>query len=199
MNSDAFARVIQALLLKHRADGTHARRVCTLALALFDQLAPLHRLGPCERGWLALAAWLHDLGWDQGSPGHHKRSAGYILADATLPLTPRARRIVACIARYHRKAEPRPGHRPYGQLARTDRRRVVVLGGVLRLADGLDCSHRGAVRRVRCRVTRANLELSGCGRCTPLEVREAQKKGAWLARTLGRKLRILQPNAGNLP
>ncbi|HEY4328273.1 MAG TPA: Ppx/GppA phosphatase family protein, partial [Phycisphaerae bacterium] len=51
-------------------DEKHALQVARLALALFDQLAPLHQLGPRQRELLEYAALLHDVGWHIGHSGH---------------------------------------------------------------------------------------------------------------------------------
>lgn len=132
-----------------RAERRHARRVAELALRLFDDLAPLHRLPAEAKLLLELAALLHDIGWVQGRAGHHKASCQLILADDRLPLGNRERMIVAGTARYHRKALPRPEHEPYASLSPDDRKTVCLLAGILRLADGLDCSHSDAVREAR--------------------------------------------------
>ncbi len=58
------------------------------------------------------------------------------------------RELVAQIARYYRKAMPKPSHPEYAALAPGDRRRVDVLAALLRIADGLDIRHLGVVTDV---------------------------------------------------
>ena len=57
----------------------HTHQVARLSLRLFDELEPLHRLGPKERFWLRCGALLHDIGWIEGRKGHHKTSLQLIL------------------------------------------------------------------------------------------------------------------------
>ena len=57
--------------------------------------------------------------------------------------------IIAQIARYHRKSEPKPSHAEFAALDAADQHLVRTLAGILRVAIGLDRSHRGRVESVR--------------------------------------------------
>lgn len=129
----------------------HAHHVARLASLMFDQLQPLHQLGPKRRFRLTAASLLHDIGHLEGSRRHHKTTLRYILDSRLLPWSQRHRLVVGSIARYHRKALPSPKHDHFVALNATDRRDVRVLGGLLRLADALDTTHRSVVRGVNCR------------------------------------------------
>ena len=59
--------------------------------------------------------------------------------------------MIALVARYHRGAEPKKRHQEYAQLERDKRRRIKRLAALLRLADGLDRGHAGAVKQIRVR------------------------------------------------
>jgi exopolyphosphatase/guanosine-5'-triphosphate,3'-diphosphate pyrophosphatase len=122
-------------------DADHAHHVGRLALEIFDDLHPLHGYGPDDRFTLHLAALLHDIGQIGGPRGHHKRALRFILDCPALPMDRLPRLIVGCIARYHRKALPRADHRHYRALGESDRKRVAVLAGLLRMADALDRGH----------------------------------------------------------
>jgi exopolyphosphatase/guanosine-5'-triphosphate,3'-diphosphate pyrophosphatase len=61
------------------------------------------------------------------------------------PFEPAEVELIALIARYHRKGCPKLRHRRYGALTPEDRRTVNWLGGMLRVADGLDRAHDSAV------------------------------------------------------
>ncbi|HEY9759023.1 MAG TPA: YfcE family phosphodiesterase, partial [Oculatellaceae cyanobacterium] len=91
-------------------DAAHYGQVANLALALFDGLEKTHKLGKNERCWLECAALLHDVGLSKGAAKHHKTSMQLILNDTQLPFPSQDRRIIASIARYHRKALPKQGH-----------------------------------------------------------------------------------------
>ncbi len=103
-------QVSEEISKKYWPDTNHYVQVKKLALMLFDGLVKLHHLGACERCWLECAATLHDIGLSKSTGGHHKKSAQLILNDTQLQFTSRERRIIANIARYHRKALPKQSH-----------------------------------------------------------------------------------------
>ncbi len=148
-------RQLDAVLVLARScdyERVHTHQVTKLALGLFDGLKDLHRLGPRARFQLQCGALLHDIGWTEGRQGHHKTAMKRIMADPRLQFDSRERRIVALIARYHRKALPKADDTHVEDLGAADRRRVEMLAAILRVADGLDRSHDNIVQAVRCRV-----------------------------------------------
>jgi len=139
--------------------GEHMTQVAALAVLLFDELVPLHGYGPEERRLLELAALLHDIGWCEGRMKHHKWSARLILEDEDLSLSRRERRLVACIARYHRRGFPRASHRLFGTLSEEEQALVRVLAGLLRVADGLDNCHLSLVEGLSCTIRDDRVDL----------------------------------------
>ena len=91
-------------------DLKHCRQVTKLALEFFDGLTKMHNLGERERCWLECASIMHDAGLLEGRQGHHKVTARLILNNTHLPFSSRERRIVASVARYHRKGLPKQKH-----------------------------------------------------------------------------------------
>jgi exopolyphosphatase/guanosine-5'-triphosphate,3'-diphosphate pyrophosphatase len=169
----------------------HTHQVTRLALALFDELAPAHGLGEEERFLLQCGALLHDIGWTDGRKGHHKTAQRLIHEARDLPLDDRERLVVSLVARYHRKALPSPSHEEYAALEEAERRRVDVLAGIVRVADGLDRSHLGVVQGVRCDVSPEAIRV----RCVAegpaaTEVAKATQKGDLLQQVLERRLVI---------
>lgn len=132
-----------ALMAELEPEPAHARQVARLALRLFDDLTELHGGGPRERFLLEAAALLHDIGWSAAPDGkaHHKHSARLIQERAWTGLSTKDVAVVAQIARYHRKSLPVSSHDGFVALPEPDRRRVELLAGLLRIADGLDRSH----------------------------------------------------------
>lgn len=133
-------------------DTKHCEQVRKIALRFFDSLESLHQLGMRERCWLECAAILHDIGLFEGIRGHHKKSMKLILNDTELPFTSDERRIIASIVRYHRKGFPKQNHFNLATLNRTTVRRITILSSFLRVADGLDYSHKSVVKNANFKV-----------------------------------------------
>jgi exopolyphosphatase/guanosine-5'-triphosphate,3'-diphosphate pyrophosphatase len=140
-----------------RYEKAHSEQVAVLSVSIFDQLASLSLLpkrsaGSEARLLLEVAAVLHDIGYLVNYAGHHKHSLRLIMNGDLPGLSARQTAIVANVARYHRRAEPDVRHAPYERLAKSDRRIVRQLAGVLRVADGLDRAHSQAVESVTLRL-----------------------------------------------
>lgn len=132
-------------------DEPHAAHVAGLALSIFDALAPPFGLKKPERKLLEAAAILHDCGYFISYGSHHKHSYHLIRHAELFGFTPRERELIAQIARYHRKSLPKQKHDAFQGLKEKDQVAVARLGGILRLADGLDRRRSGLVRDVSCR------------------------------------------------
>ena len=123
----------------------HAEQVQRLALRLFDTLGPRLGCSPEERDTLADAALLHDVGYHINYDRHHKHSYHLILHAELLGIPPTEQLVIANVARYHRGAPPKKKHGNFGHLDKPLRDRIVRLSAMLRVADGFDRGHVGAV------------------------------------------------------
>jgi exopolyphosphatase/guanosine-5'-triphosphate,3'-diphosphate pyrophosphatase len=172
-------------------DPAHNEQVTTLALALFDGLRDLHGYGPGERRLLEIAGRLHDVGWSRVVSGkHHKLSRDLILELDIPGLDERDRFLCALIARYHTKALPDASrHGQFASLDPTRRELVEWLAGILRVADGLDCSHARVIGRLACDVSDKALaiRLEAAGECR-MEVEGARKKQDLLEQKIRRRI-----------
>ena len=172
-------------------DPAHSEQVTSLALALFDGLGSLHGYGPAERRLLKFASRLHDIGWSRVvSGGHHKLSRDMILKLPIPGLNKRDRLTCALIARYHTKSLPDASrHRGFASLDADRRELVEWLAGILRVADGLDCSHANAVGGLTCEVrTKAmTIHLESASDCRA-EVERARQKQDLLERKTGKRI-----------
>jgi exopolyphosphatase / guanosine-5'-triphosphate,3'-diphosphate pyrophosphatase len=175
----------------------HSEQVARLALALFDQLRPLHRLGAPQRELIEYGALLHDIGWHIGRRRHHRHSA-YLIAHGELrEFTPEEVAVIANIARYHRKALPSKGHRPFAALGRRERKIVQIGAALLRVADGLDRSHGGVVQGLRCRIGRKKLRCTVYARSdAELEIWGARRKMDLFQKVLGRRVQFILAEGG---
>lgn len=148
---------VRAFAQRCRYERPHSEQVAMLALSIYDQLCEgsslLPGLGadPRERELLEAAAVLHDIGILVEYKRHHKHSR-VMIQHADLPgLSPREIEVISLVARYHRRSEPTTRHADFAALSAQDRDLVERLAGILRLADGLDRSHKQRVRAVHLR------------------------------------------------
>ncbi len=130
------------------SDAARTRRVSRLAMQLYDGLYSARIAGANGRARqvLQLAAMLHNVG---GS----KPKKSYRLVSKVAPplnLSQADLQLAATVVRYHRGALP-DGQKSYQQLARADRAMMMLLAGILRLANALEAA--GPVSRLNVRVT----------------------------------------------
>ena len=84
--------------------------------------------------------------------GHHKHSY-YVVSNSDMAgFTERERLLIAALCRYHRKSLPSPVHSAYQSLSAEERRMLLLMIPILRLADNLDRSREQRIRGVECRV-----------------------------------------------
>ena len=147
----------EALVLRARYDEEpgHSDHVAALALQIFDGLDKWHGFTNRQRDLFQAAALLHDIGWSQtpDGKGHHKWSARLIQEHAWKNLKKDEVPLVAQIARYHRKAPPEPDHADFHALPPSTQKQVMILGGILRVADALDRTHTGKIERLEASFT----------------------------------------------
>lgn len=134
-------------------DESHAAHVAALSLSIFDSLALPYGLHMWERKLLEAAAILHDSGYFISYGSHHKHSYHLIRHADLFGFSPREREMIAQIARYHRKSLPKRKHEAFCSLKTNDRITVERLGGILRLADGLDRRRSSLVHELSCSFT----------------------------------------------
>jgi exopolyphosphatase/guanosine-5'-triphosphate,3'-diphosphate pyrophosphatase len=184
-------RNILQLARMYRYDPIHCHKVLEHANALFDGLYNLHWLGAEDRFYLNSGALLHDIGYHIGPTNHHRHSQYLILHSEIEGFHRMEMKIVSTLVRYHSRESPDLGHREYGSMPDSVRRKVDVLAGILRVADALDFTHRGIVTisNVRIEEDAIVLELAG-SLPMDLEVQEAYFKGDLLEKAFGRQLRI---------
>jgi exopolyphosphatase/guanosine-5'-triphosphate,3'-diphosphate pyrophosphatase len=145
-------REVQDLGRRYGVSPEHARRVANIAHLLFTALQPLHSLPPAAGKLLEAAAYLIDVGHYVSDSGHHKHSY-YVVSNSDMAgFTQRERMLVACLCRYHRKSLPSPVHGQYQALPADDRRAVLFLIPLLRLADNLNRSRQQRIRDIECRL-----------------------------------------------
>lgn len=131
-------------------DEAHATHVATLAKKLFEQLHEQHQLEPRHGLLLQVAALLHEIGLYVNTTSYHKHSLYLIQNGELFGLTRRDQLLVALVARYHRRASPKPTHPGYASLDRESRVTVSKLAALLRVAIALDRSYTQRITDVSC-------------------------------------------------
>ncbi len=146
---DVARRSVLDLMAACDEDPAHSQHVAFLALELFDATADLHGLGDEARSLLEAGALLANVGLVISHAKHHKHSY-YVVrnSDRLVGFTDGEIEVVAQIARDHRKSAPKPLHPEWAALDAEAQEVVRVAAGVLRVAIGLDRSHRRLVSGV---------------------------------------------------
>lgn len=144
---------MQAWAARLDPDGAHSRHVSNLALELYDGLVQSGVIRRSKNGQarqiLEAAALMHDVGRATSKKAHHKDSAKLIRKlNPPLGWTIGELRLVSLVARYHRGALPGGTHRDFVAISKTRKKRVLLLGGILRLACACDRQHNQQIRNL---------------------------------------------------
>jgi exopolyphosphatase/guanosine-5'-triphosphate,3'-diphosphate pyrophosphatase len=195
---EARERSVRELAEKSHYEEPHSRHVQKLALQIFDSIGQRLGCSTEDRKLLADAALLHDIGYHISYDKHNKHSYHLIEHAELLGMTPADQIIVANVARYHRGAEPKKKHGNYGGLDKPLRETIKRLAGILRVADGFDRGHAGAVAEVKARWMERALRLTAVPtRQTDklrLELWGASRKSNLLAEVAGVPVEIVAPD-----
>jgi exopolyphosphatase/guanosine-5'-triphosphate,3'-diphosphate pyrophosphatase len=160
VDRDVRARSVDRLLRRGNAEVLHAAHVARLALEIFDRTHALHQLTATEREWLQYGALLHDIGCYVGY-ARHQRHSYYLITHGDLTgFSAEEVEIIASLARYHKGGGPKARHENWQRLNPYLRLVVEKLAAMLRIADGLDRSHRQLVTEVECRVRSRRVDFS---------------------------------------
>jgi exopolyphosphatase/guanosine-5'-triphosphate,3'-diphosphate pyrophosphatase len=178
-------------------DRQHAEHVRELSIMLFDQLQSIHHLPAQARVQVEAGALLHDAGHRISHRGHHKHGE-YLALNGDIPgLEGRDRNIVATLVRYHnRKSEPASHHPAYSALNNNDKRIARRLSAILRIAEGLDHSHRQRVQSLSSSFQRnaVSIKIKARGDVTE-DVRDAERSSDLFEKEFHTKLYFRQPEA----
>ena len=195
---EARAKSVRSFADRCHFEAPHATQVQRLSLEIHDAIGK--RLGAVQgdRELLADAALLHDVGYHIGYDKHHKHSFHLISHAELLGMSPEEKAAVAHIARYHRGSTPSRKHESFIALDRALRDRIVRLAAILRVADGLDRGHVGAVDHVRVRFGPRALRIiafpkRGAGGMR-LELWGASRKAGMLEDVAGMPVEISGPD-----
>ena len=180
---------VLALARSYHEDLIHAEHATEMALQLFDETQHVHGLGDSDSELLEAAGLLHNIGRFVASSAHHRHSYYLIRNSERLAgFTAGELELIALVARYHRKSAPRRRHARFRALRRSDRRKVRLLAGLLRVGIGLDRTYRRAVETVHARVAGDAITIDvepADGLDVEIELFSARARSSLLAEALG--------------
>jgi len=190
-------QVVETMARRYGVSLNHARQVATLARKLFTSLQPLHNLPPHVGKLLEAAAYLHDVGHYVSESRHHKHSY-YLVANSDLPgFTNREREFIANLCRFHRKSMPAADHANLDALNNDERRTLILLIPLLRLADNLDRSHEERVESLECALRDGQVLLKlGSKSDIDLEQWAAERSAETFRQVYGREIVLSRPKSG---
>lgn len=146
---------------------TRQQRVAAVAVELFDTLAARGLTAGLAleraRNVIHAAALVEDAGRIRGEKGHHKETYRMVRRLA-LPIgwKPSDLQLMGLVARYHRKALPLSSDKEFRGLSAALRRTVLLLAGILRLANAFEPAP-AAIRKIQVDVTTEGLLLRAYG------------------------------------
>ncbi|MDB4614720.1 Ppx/GppA family phosphatase [bacterium] len=179
------------LAAKYDVDLQHARHVAILAKQLFDELSGEHGLDARWETILTIAALLHESGLFLSPRSYHKHSMYIINNSKIFGLSPVDSRLVSLVARYHRRAIPKPTHDGYSRLDRDTRIAVSKAAAILRLAVCLDHSRSQRIQSVTCELNHDRLLLLLPGvEDVSLEQLQLKQSGQFFESVFGRRVML---------
>ncbi len=157
---DKRLRGVFAIGRRYGYEEKHALQVADLAEKMFDQIAPLYNLERHLRTLLSAAALLHDVGYHISHESHHKHSFYLIKHSEITGFSENEKFVIANTARYQRGSMPKDSHTDFMKLPEKDRRTVIELGAILRIAEGLDHGYESRIKDVKFKRDGQNLHLT---------------------------------------
>ena len=173
---------------KYEVDRGHAEHVAAICRQLFEALQDEHRLGRRHGLLLVVGALLHEIGSFVSNRAHHKHSMYLILNSDIFGVGGDDLTLVALVARYHRRAMPKPSHDVYSTLPREERVAVMKMGAIIRVADAI-ARGTNQPRKMHIKVEPGTVIISieGAGSLA-VEQYALRQKGDLFERTYGMKV-----------
>ncbi len=141
----------QELFNKYCTKKEHTKEVCRLSLLIFEEVNKnLKEMSDRKKDILTSAATLHDIGYSVEEDSHNKYSQKLILNEGLSDFSQKETEIISCICRYHRGELPdKKEDKIYKDFDKDERRTVKRLGGILRIADGLEDDEIGQIEDIK--------------------------------------------------
>lgn len=181
------------MAMRFETDINEKKHVARLALQLFDQLKEFHTLDDNARDLLYHACMLYDIGLFVNFQDYHKHSRYLILQGRLRGFNNEEITLLAQLARYHRKSGPRKRHGKFRKLPKKQKKLLVALSALLRIAVGLDKTRNQWVEHIYCVPEEEKLTIRIFGESQmELEIWEAQRFSDTLSQYLEREIEIVK-------
>lgn len=189
-SEDARRRSVNALAARFSGSNEHGRQVAKLALELFDATALVLGLPRSCRELLEYAALLHDIGHAIDHDRHNRHSYYLIKNAELLGFDPLEIEMIALAARGHRKQAAQLESPELRNLGASRRRLVRAMAAILRVADALDRSHFGVVKKIDVSYSpgRLEIEVGSAREKADLELWTCERRTDLLAKLLDRQV-----------
>ncbi len=176
----------------------HCKHVAELAINLYDKLKHFHKLNDECREYIQAAALLHDIGYHISHTQHHRHSLYMIQNSELLGFNENEIRIIANVARYHRKSHPKSRHPDYSVLPEKSKKIIQKLSAILRIVDSFDRTHSKAVEDIEIKLLPGCLEfnLLTNGSSAEIEIWSFERRKELFEEIFGIKVlaKVLTPN-----
>ncbi len=184
------------LARKYQVDLPHAKHVAELARKLFLSLQSEHRMDARCETLLYTSALLYETGLFVGLSGYHKHSFYLIMNSELFGLNSLDHQLVALIARYHRRAAPKPTHEFFARLDRDSRVIVSRLAAILRVAVALDHTGTQRIGEIECTIEKNRMVLTATKVAgdLSLERMELRQKTSLFEDTFGMGVLLREPS-----
>ena len=178
----------------------HSRQSAKLATDIFNGLTEIYDLDPKDARLLDAAARMQDVGYLINYEDHHKHSYHLILHSNLESYRPEDLEIIANVARYHRGAEPKSKHKNFRHLSKSDQLRVTCMASILRIAGGLDRSHKQIVESVQVRGSKNQVELLVSAEVYPeVDIWASRRRAGMFEKVFDAELSIQWANPSSQP
>lgn len=145
---------------RYRGSEDRAKTLSLIAEKIFDSMKRIHGMGDREKLLLRLCAVLHDCGKYISMQNLSECSYNIIMSTEIIGLSTREREIVANVVRFNHRDFVYYEEGATGNLSREDYMIVTKLTAILRLANGLDRSHKKKFTDVRIRLREGRLLIT---------------------------------------
>lgn len=172
--SEQIIRSADDLARHFQVDLQYSYHVANLSRQLFRALDNHHDMDfRCET-ILYVGALLHECGLFVSTPSYHKHSNYLISNSEIFGLNSLDHTLAALVARYHRRAFPKPSHTTYAQLDRDSRVMLTQMAAILRIAIALAQSRTQRIRSVECVIEKGRLIIIASGRKGDLSMEQLE-------------------------